>query len=148
LPPQAGQGQRWEILRALALVARGARPLSELLARARPSFRQLASVIIITPAVDGSWIEATLPLLQRGVIPTVLLMDTISFGKRTPPDHLKATTGMLTELGVTHYVITRDLLDRPEVRPGPQGGWDWLTSPHGKAIPRGPRRDLTWKALS
>lgn len=148
LPPQAGEGQRWEILRALALVARGARPLSELLARARPSFRQLASVIIITPAVDGSWIEAILPLLQRGVTPTVLLMDTISFGKRTSPDHLKATTAMLTELGVVHYVITRDLLDQPEVRPGRHGGWDWLTTPHGKAILKGPRRDLTWKALS
>ncbi|MBI3243506.1 MAG: DUF58 domain-containing protein [Chloroflexi bacterium] len=147
LPPQAGEGQRWEILRALALVARGPQPLSELLARARPSFRQLASVIIITPAIDGSWIESILPLLQRGVAPTVLLMDTISFGKRTSREQLEATTTTLAELGVAHYLITRDLLDQPELRPGTQGQWDWQVSPHGKAMPR-TRRDLTWKVLS
>ncbi len=148
LPPQAGEGQRWEILRGLALVARGPQPLSELLSRARPSFRQLASVIIITPAVDGSWIESILPLLQRGVAPTVLLMDTISFGKRASREPLDATMAMLSELGVAHYVITRDLLDQPELRPGKQGQWEWQVSPHGKAIASHTRRDLSWKVLS
>ena len=44
LPPQGGDGRRWEILHALALISPGARSLSELLVRMGPALRQHASL--------------------------------------------------------------------------------------------------------
>lgn len=145
LPPQAGDGQRWRILRALALVTPGSRTLAELLARARPTFGQLVSLIIITPAVDGGWIEALLPLLRRGVVPTVLLLDPLSFGGT---GDVSGALALLSDLGVTRYVITRDLLDRPEARPGQQGRWEWRVSLHRRMMRVRRPRDMVWKVLS
>jgi uncharacterized protein (DUF58 family) len=169
LPPQGGDGQRWSILRALALVDPGPRPLAELLARARPRFGERTSLVIITPAVDGDWVEALWPLVRRGAVPTVLLLDPVSFSGAGPdlfsgagpvspdgagPDLFSGagdTSGvlaLLSDLGVAHYVITRDLLDRPEARPGRQGQWEWRVSPLGRAVSAHRPRDLTWKVLS
>ncbi len=145
LPPQGGDGQRWAILRALALVSPGAHPLAELLERARPRFGERTSLVIITPARDGDWIEALWPLRRRGAVPTVLLLDSLSFGATGDMSRVLA---WLSDLGIAHYVITRDLLDRPEARPGQRGRWGWRVSPLGRAVPASRPRDLTWKVLS
>ena len=145
LPPQPGDGQRQAILRTLALVNPGPRSLAELLARARPTFGQLSSLIIITPAVAGDWVEALLPLLRRGAIATVLLLDPVSFGG---VGDVSGTLNLLANLGVKRYVITRDLLDRPEARPGHQGNWEWRIMPTGRAIPVRRPSDAPWKVLS
>jgi uncharacterized protein (DUF58 family) len=145
LPPQGGDGQRWAILRALALVECGSRPLAALLTRARPRFGERTSLVIITPAADAGWIEALWPLLRRGAIPTVLLLDPASFGGT---GEVGGTLALLSDLGVTHYVITSDLLDRPEARPGRGGRWEWRVTPLGRAVPARRPRDLAWKVLS
>jgi uncharacterized protein (DUF58 family) len=154
LPPQEGDSQRWTILRALALVDLGSRPLAEVLARARPRVGERTSLVIITPNVDGDWIEALWPLLRRGAIPTVLLLDSVSYAE-TVPDRPNDAAGdvvvfseLLSDLGITCYVITRDLLDRPESRPGRQGWWDWRVSPLGRALTSRRPRELMWKVLS
>lgn len=145
LPPQPGDSQRQAILRTLALVNPGPRSLAELLARARPTFGQLSSLIIITPAVAGDWVEALLPLLRRGAVATVLLLDPVSFGG---VGDVSGTLNLLANLGVKRYVITRDLLDRPEARPGHQGNWEWRIMPTGRAIPVRRPSDAPWKVLS
>jgi uncharacterized protein (DUF58 family) len=145
LPPQGGNGQRWSILRALALLSPGTRPLGELLIRARPSFGQRTSLVVITPAVHGQWVETLWPLLRRGVVPTVLVLDPASFGGTGDAGGLVA---LLSDLGVTRYVITRDLLDRPESRPGRHGQWEWRISPLGRAVSARRPGDLAWKVLS
>jgi uncharacterized protein (DUF58 family) len=114
LPPRGGAAQRWEILQSLALVSLGITPLSDLLSGLRASQIQNASLVIITPAVDIAWIEPLVRLTRGGAIPTVLLLDPVSFGG---VGSLDMTRALLTNLGVAHYVITRDLLDRPELRP-------------------------------
>ena len=111
LPPRLGDEQRWQILRSLALVTPGERPLADLLGRIQSGFRQSTSLIIITPAVADDWLVALLPLLRRGIIPTILLLDPISFGGY---NHLHGTLAQLSRLGITHYQISRDLLDRAE----------------------------------
>jgi uncharacterized protein (DUF58 family) len=178
LPPREGEGQRWEILRSLALVSLGSRPLAELLAGIRPTLEQRTSLVIITPAVDTAWVEALLPLLRRGAIPTVLLLDPVSFADPEPFDfaqdkqsrrggigdpsttlrrgsgqgsrHRLSVTqaqsrelaqGLLVDLGVAHYVITRDLLDRPEARPDP------LIRRFADSLIRQPR-EIGWEMLS
>jgi uncharacterized protein (DUF58 family) len=145
LPPQAGDGQRQAILRALALVNPGPRSLAEVLARVRPALGQQASLIIITPAANGDWVEALLPLLRRGAVATGLLLDPVSFGGM---DDARGTLALLTDLGVTRYLITRDLLDRPEARPGHQGRWEWRITPTGRAIAVGQPGHASWKVLS
>lgn len=141
LPPRPGDGQRWEILRALALAALGSRALADVLAQARPSFHQIASLVVITPSLDSQWIESLIPLLNRGAVATVLLLDPVSFGGAG--DTLGMRT-LLSELDIAHYSITRNLLDRPELRPAQRG---WRVMPTGRAVRVGPQRESIWRAL-
>jgi len=144
LPPQNGDNQRQEILRALAVTQSGSRSLIELLTRSRPALSETTSLIIITAAVDGVWVEALLPLLQRGAIATILLLDPVSFGGQA---EVAGTQALLTDLGVTHYLITRDLLDQPEARPGQRGQWKWRVTLTGRAVPIRRPRSLAWREL-
>ena len=136
LPPQEGKGQRWEILRALALVSLGSLSLTELLARMQPMLGLYTSLVIITPDVRGTWVETLVPLLQRGAIPTVLLLDPSSFDGA---GDLSGTQSLLTRLGVAHYVISRDLLDRPIAHPVQEAR---------RTTPAHQPRDMAWKQLS
>jgi hypothetical protein len=71
-------------------------------------------------------------------------MDPISFGGRANPAGAQA---LLTDLGLTHYLITRDLLDQPEARPGQRGHWRWRVTPTGRAVPVRRPRSLAWRGL-
>ena len=145
ITPQVGEGQRWEILRALTLAQSGAHSLAESLARAQTAFRQASSLIIITADVSGAWVDTLWPLLRRGVAPTILLLAPRSFGSDADAQPLLNT---LDELGIAHQFITRDLLDRPELRAGRQGQWEWRVSGTGRAIAVRQPGDLTWKPLT
>ncbi len=145
LPPREGQGQRWEILRSLALVSPGPHPLPELLARTGDALGQHASLVVVTPAVDVAWIEALASLLWRGVTPTVLLLDPVSFGGT---GDVRGALALLSSLGVAHYVITRDLLDRPAAHPGWQGRAGWRALGTGRERPIRQPPDVPWRALS
>ncbi len=144
LPPTVGSGAKLDMLRALALVTPGSVSLADLLTRARPPLRELASIIVITPNVEGDWIESLLPLLWRGAVPTVLALDPASFGGESSADGIQST---LADLRITNYRITRDLLDRPEAHPGKQGQWQWRISATGHASLADKPGDLEWKAL-
>ncbi len=145
LPPQLGDAQRWTILRALTLTTAGARTLNDLLRRAQSVFRQSTSLILITADVSGAWLESLVPLLRRGVVPTVLLLDPVSFGGTCDT---RAVQLALTGLGVAHEVITRALLDRSTAREHKQGEWDWRVSGTGRAVAVAQPSDLEWKALA
>jgi hypothetical protein len=108
------------------------------------TLEQYASLIIITPAADSAWIQALVPLLRRGVIPTVLLLDSVSFGGT---GSLSVTQALLTNLGVAHHVITRDLLDQPKARPDQRRYWGRPVSATSPMSARQPRR-ARWKVLS
>lgn len=146
LAPQAGDFQRRQILRALALAQPGAYSLAHVLTRNHHSFGQFSSLIIITTAANESaWIEALLPLLRRGAVATVLLLDSATFGG---DGHAPGIHALLTGLGVACTIITRDLLDKPEARPGHQGHWQWRVSATGKAIAMNKPPETGWKALT
>jgi uncharacterized protein (DUF58 family) len=145
LVPQRGDTRRWEILRALAEVCPGPRPLSELLAQTGSAVDQYASLVIITPAAQGDWAESLVPLLRRGIAPTVLLLDPASFGGN---GSVHGAAALLSDLEVAHYVITRDLLDRAETRPGRKGHYDWQVLGTGRVLQKHPLRDVAWKELA
>jgi uncharacterized protein (DUF58 family) len=144
LPPQTGEGHRWEVLRSLALVTVGPRPLSELLTRVSASIGQHTSLVLITAAMDTAWVGGLVPMIRRGVAPTVLLLDPESFGG---PGKIDMVAGMLTGMGVANYCITRDVLDRPEMRPGHQGHWGWRAGGTGRAVPSRKIADTPWQVL-
>jgi uncharacterized protein (DUF58 family) len=145
LPPFAGEERRWEILRELALLKRGVRPLSAVISQLLPAVKQRASVIVITPSLNHEWLEALLPLTWRGVVPTVLLIDPSTFEIDSDPVPMLST---LTRFGIPNFRIPRDLLDRPEVQPGTEGHWEWRFTPTGRAVAIRRPRDLGWKVLT
>jgi uncharacterized protein (DUF58 family) len=144
MPPSVGEGQRWEILRSLALISRGERPLHELLTRVSSSVGQHASLIVITSSTETLWVEALVPLLRQGAVPTIMLLDPVSFGGSGSMDAVKAG---LINLNVAYYEITRDVLDLPETRPGRQGHWEWRVLGTGKAVPVERDRGVAWRPL-
>lgn len=148
LPPQEGKGgsaRRWEMMRALALISPGERTLGELLERTRSSIGRRSSLVIITPNCHTDWIEALIPMLWRGIVATVLLLDPVSFGAARSAD---PAMHALAQLSVSRYLITQDLLNRPEAHPGQAGRWEWRVLPTGRAVPIKRPSNTTWKVLS
>lgn len=141
LPPRRGDNHRLELLRALALVSPGECSLAELLTRTRASLGQHASLIIVTPASESGWVEALVPLLRRGVVPTVLLLDPASFGGT---GDVRPTALALTDLKVMHYILDRDSLALPALQPQQE----WRVIGTGRAMPLRRRYDVAWKVLS
>jgi uncharacterized protein (DUF58 family) len=159
LPPKLGADQCWDVLRALALLRPGRCSLAELLASAGSGLRQRCGLVIITPDVEGRWLDPLVRLVRRGLVPTVLLLDRGSFegaqdgardsSRDAPADAqpgLGQTQATLQSLDITHYVIPPDLLDRPEARPGRVGHWERM--PQGRWEPSFHPRELVWRALT
>lgn len=147
LAPREGEGQRWEILRALARAAPGDLPLVDLLARSRRAIDQRTSLVIITPNLQPDWAAALIPLLWRGIVPTVVLFDPHSFEPGRPAGEARSLERTLARLGIRHFTLNRETLDRPEARPGRQGRQEFRITPFGRAIPREPAAETPWEKL-
>ena len=140
--PNHGDAHLWKILRSLASVRPGGPPLAELLDRIRNSLGQYVSVVVITPNISPTWLNA-LELMQRGgIVPTVILLDPTSFGGF---GKIQTVRDRLIRLGVTHYTINSDLLDPPEV--SSDKPWDWWFVPTvpDKASPK--EKKPFWRKL-
>jgi uncharacterized protein (DUF58 family) len=108
LPPRSDAGQRWEILRALALASTTDSTLGALLRNLRRSMHGSSSLIIISASTNPDWVGDLYPVLQMGTVPTVLLMDPISFGGSAS---LSAVIDALARAGVRHSIIPKELLE-------------------------------------
>jgi uncharacterized protein (DUF58 family) len=144
LPPRGGDGQRWDILRALALIAPGERSLEQLLASLRASFGKQNSMVLITADTSGSWMANLMLMRAVGIMPTLLLLDPNTFGVERDLRSLEAT---LTEQGIFHHLIPCQLLQRPEAQPGMRGRWDLRVTPSGKAVAVSQPTDFAWKEI-
>jgi len=81
LEPERGQSQLLRILEALATArAEGDRPLAHLLLGDAHRFGRHSTLVIITPATEGTWVEALGGLLRRGVRAIAILLDPATFG--------------------------------------------------------------------
>jgi uncharacterized protein (DUF58 family) len=144
LKPQLGERHLFEILHELAVLEPGQLPLSELLERANPKLGNRTSLIIITPSTKNDWLPSLTHLLWKGISPTVILMDPSSFNAPRSSD---ALAGVLAEMGIPRFVLTRSLLQQPEAHPGWQGQREWRVMPSGRVIPTRPLGDLSWRKL-
>ena len=140
-----GENQRWVILRALALAQDSQKPLNEVLKGIETKVSAETSLIVITCDVNGDWLSGLINLRRKGVVPTVLLLDPTSFSDGPSPSQVVA---QLIHAGITHHVVTRDLLNRPEARPGQAGQWGWQVTPRGRAVLVKTPGDMSWKTLS
>jgi len=145
LPPRQGDGQRWDILQSLALLQPATRPLVDLIGLIHGRSAKGASLILITPNTNGDWLESLLPLLWQGSVPTVLLLDPAAFGGAAAARPLSQR---LAHWGIHHHLITPDLLNRPEARPGKKGQREFRVTPTGRAIPVNPPREAAWRGFS
>lgn len=151
LPPTHSADQRMLILRELALIKPGEVAFANLLEAARLALRHGASLIIITPDRQANWIEPLSMLLRNWITPTVLLFDPLSYqdsltSHQFDQEHTRLQAA-LAGLGISPYIIRREMLDRPEARPGHQGEWEWRVTGFGRAIPIHKPADLSWKKL-
>lgn len=145
LPPHGGDNQRLAVLDTLAPVKPGTLPFADLIQRIHPHAAKGASLILITPAIAGSWLRSLLPLLPMGIQPTVLLLDPLSFGGTHSPRRL---VEKLANLRIRTYVITREMVNRPEARPGKEGQWEWLTPPGMRPVAIRKPKDFKWRRLT
>jgi hypothetical protein len=145
IPPAHGDPHKWGILRALALAEEGEIPLAILLERIRPSIGRRSSLVLITSSTSPDWLDSLVSLSTRGIVPTILLLDPLSFGGVSNITALSAT---LADMGISRHIISRDMLNRPEARPGHRGQWEWRVTPTGRAIPMQTPGDTAWRRMS
>lgn len=145
LPPNMSDEHNWTILRELALIETGEKPLKDLLDFSRPGLRQNTSMIVITPAVRNGWIESLLAVRRQQVVPTILLFDPITFGGE---ESAMGISDDLSRLGIINEVIPKDLLNRDSFEPGKEGHWEWRVTPLGRAIPTLKPEEMVWRNLA
>lgn len=143
IPPRRNEYQLRSLLKALAVASPSDLPLKDYLQRLGPSISRHCSLLIITANADAQWTESLLPLMWRGVMPTLFLLDPLTFGGQTPTGPVSA---LFQSMGIPCHIIPRELLDRPQARPGREGEWEWRISGTGKAVPVRTAQD-EWRGL-
>ena len=141
---QISDEHKWQILHSLALVQPGIVPLSKLLSLIHPRANRKASLIIITPDVEGQWLPSLIALRRLGVVPTVLLLDPKSFGSDKNISYLR---DRLMNLGINHRIITKESLDRGELPTNQMRDWGWQDSSAGEVVPLRSSEEFSWQDL-
>ncbi|HLF72820.1 MAG TPA: DUF58 domain-containing protein [Anaerolineales bacterium] len=131
IPPRRNEYQLRSLLKALAVASPSQMSLKDYLRRAGKSFGSHCSLIIITANAEVEWTQSLMPMMWRGVMPTVFLFDPLTFGGTT---NTKAISGVFQSMNVPCHVIPHELFDKPQARPGHEGEWEWRISATGKAI--------------
>ncbi len=132
LPPQKGEGQRWEIMHALAMAKPGDLELADLLERARPNLGRRHNLVIVTASPKLDWLKTIQPLSKKGIVPTILLLDPVTFGGTHSN---QATASTLKERGIACRLISREMLHQTETQKSERADWKWRHTPSGQIVP-------------
>lgn len=144
LPPKHGESQRWQMLQELALLKPGQFRLDELIHLIGFADSANASLVIITPNDRADWLGPLLPLVWRGVVPTVLFLDPAAYDPGRTSRPIQAE---LAAWGIAMERITPELFQRPEARPGKKGLFDWRVTPSGRAVLVNTPREADWRGI-
>lgn len=127
-----GKGQRWRILRALALIhADGDTDLAAALEDLRLVARPGAAALIITPNVTPDWLPDLISLAQKGIESHVILLDRPSFGGTGQSQALQDS---IRQLGFNATVIHRNEIGQPLLHPERRGFWEFRVTGTGKVV--------------
>jgi len=128
--PRRNEYQQRALQKSLAVASQTDLDLKSYLQRTNKLFGSRCSLLIITACVDIEWTQSLMPLMWRGILPTVFLFDVNTFGGNA---NIQTLSSILRSLGVPCHIIPRELLDKPQARPGHEGEWEWRISATGKA---------------
>ncbi|HSK88811.1 MAG TPA: DUF58 domain-containing protein [Anaerolineales bacterium] len=131
LVPRRNEYQLRSLLKALAVASPSEMQLKDFLQRAGQSLSNHCSLLIVTANADVEWTQSLLPLMWRGIMPTVFLFDPLSFGGSADT---KVISEIFQSMNVPCHVIPREMFDKPQARPGHEGEWEWRISATGKAV--------------
>lgn len=141
--PRRNENQQRALLKSLAVAEPSNISLHDYLKYTGQTLSSHSSLLIVTADVNPQWTETLLPLMWRGIMPTIFLLDPISFGGAKDTDTIVAA---LQIMGVGCHVIPKELLDKRQLQPGQEGAWEWKVLGTGKAVPvRVPVAD--WRRL-
>ena len=130
--PGRGRGHLWDVLHALARVSvEGQWPLARVIAETGQVLRRGTTMVIITPSCDPTWPGELLPLAQRDIAASVILLDTLSFGGN---GNVAAMQGVLADQGVASHVIQQGFPFRHVVPLQRRGHWEFKTLALGRVI--------------
>jgi uncharacterized protein (DUF58 family) len=141
IAPQRGQGQRWRILQALALLAADAdanlkQPLRDL----SHVMRQGSAVMVITPSGSADWIPDLLLLTQRGVIGSVAIFDRPSFDGEGNSAGLHAA---IRQTGFDCHVVYQGEIVQQLEAGTDVSNWEYRVTPMGRTIVVNKPREAT-----
>jgi hypothetical protein len=71
------------------------------------------TLAVITPSCDPAWVAGLLSPMRRGVTPTVVILDPVSFGGEGT---VEALTGLLADLGVPSHRVVKGTPFEPIVK--------------------------------
>jgi len=141
--PRRNEYQLRSLLKALAVAAPSQLQLKDYLLRVGASLSSHCSLLIVTANPNPDWAPALMPLMWRGIMPTVFLFDPVTFGGTT---ETKPISQIFQSMSIPCHVIPKELLDKPQARPGHEGEWEWRITATGKAhAVRSPQED--WRGL-
>ena len=141
--PRHNEHQARSLMKSLAVASPAALDLKDYLQRTGRAFGGRCSLLIVTACADVDWTQSLIPLLWRGILPTVFLFDVNTFGANAKVTEVSNT---LQSLGIPCHIIPKALLDKPQARPGHEGEWDWRITATGKAV--AVQRPVTeWRGL-
>jgi uncharacterized protein (DUF58 family) len=132
LPPQKGDGQRWEIMQALATVKPSDIDLSTVLERIQSSLGKHHSLIVVTASTRLDWLKTLVPLFKRGIIPIVILLDSITYGGKVSAENVAAN---LQLHGIKCHIIPHGLIELPKTSVQQHVHWKWHATPTGEIVP-------------
>jgi uncharacterized protein (DUF58 family) len=105
LPAERGERQLGKILETLAVLrAEGDMPLWGLVSSQLNHLSRGSTVILITPSADEQLLTVVMALVQRGLMPVVILIDRESFGGEEGTDTIRPK---LANRGILVFVIEK-----------------------------------------
>ncbi len=132
IPPGRGQGQQWNILRALALTqADGETDLAGALQDLTRLARRGNTAVLITPSGTADWLPHLLNLAQKGIPPTILLLERGSFSQEPGSEGLRET---IRRSGFSCHLIHQGEVGEPSQEPARRGYWEFRVTRTGRVI--------------
>ena len=129
--PRHNEHQQRALMKSLAVASPSDMDLKDYLQRSGSALGNRCSLLIITANPNIEWTQSLIPLMWRGILPTVFLFDVNTFGRSAQINNTSETLGAL---GIPCHVIPKELLDKSQTRPGNEGQWEWRITGTGKAI--------------
>ena len=138
--PNHGEGQRWQILRSLALISaeNSHIPLKQAVADLRRMVNRGAAVLVISADQSADWLPDLFRLAQQGVNVHAVLFDKLTFDPDAARDAAQTAYSIqreLNRLNIESTILQQGDLGRPTTET--PSNREVVFTPLGRAIVRG-----------